>query len=370
MKKHFNIFFLLIAILGFVACSEDDQPVLPQYEASVLTHPQDNTSYELLQKNKKKEVFALSWTTFKQSGLALAKPTYYVQIDTAGNNFAKAQILTQVSEIDSATASTIYTTSITVGSLNSVLVDNLGLTPGVESTLELRVITMIGSAYISSTTSNVFTFKATPYRVVALPDPIHMIGSMFGENSWDNTNYRFVMFRESNDDVNTYTGKFAASSQFKFIANANLGSWATTYGSSGTGVLSTSGGNITDISTAGYYKVTADITNLTYTIAPYDASSATIYTDIEMIGEFNSWADAGTIKLTKTSYDPHIWTADNVTLTAGKLKFRANTSWSVKSWGGTTFPYGGNAGDDIAVEEGTYFVRFNDLTGLYVFLSK
>jgi hypothetical protein len=334
-----------------------------------LTHPQDGTSYELLQRNKKKEVFAVSWTSYKQAELALASPTYYLQVDTVGSNFANAQVVTQLVEVADASSATVYNLSVTVGDLNNALVQKLHLTPGKTYNLEARIITGVGNAYISTSASNLFKLKVVPYLEVALPDPIHMIGSMFAENSWDNTNYRFVMFRESNDDVNTYTGKFAAGSEFKFIPNANLGSWSFTYGSGGSGNLSSSGGNIADITAAGYYTVTADIAELKYTITPFDASAATVYSDIELIGAFNSWADAGTIKLSKTSYDPHIWVADNVKLPAGELKFRAEASWSV-NWGGSTFPYGGKSTDNIPVEEGTYFVKFNDLNGLYVFLSK
>lgn len=363
------IFLMFFVIVGFVACNDDNQPVLPQYEASVLTHPTDGTSYELLQKNKNNEAFSLNWTSFKQSELNLGAPTYYIQVDTVGDNFVNAKTVTQISEVEDATASTVYTASVTVGDLNSILTGNLNLTPGESYNLQARVVTVIGNAIIPASASNVFSFKAIPFESVDVPDPIHLIGSMFGINSWDNSNYKFVMFRATNDGINTYTGKFAASSEFKLIPNKDLNSWSFTYGSGGSGILSTSGGNITDITTAGYYTVTADIDNLTYSVTAYDASAATVYTDIEMIGDFNSWADAGTIKLTKTSYDPHIWAADNVTLTAGGIKFRANTSWSV-NWGGDTFPYGGNSGGNIPVQDGTYFVKFNDLTGLYVFLSK
>ncbi len=361
----------MIAMLAFVSCSDDDEPVLPQYQPSALTHPTDGTSYELLQRNKKNEAFALSWTSYKQSELALAPPTYYIQVDIAGNNFANAQTIASVAEVSDATSSTVYNASITVGDLNTALVTGLKLTPEEEYNVEIRVISKIADAFINSTASNVFTAKIIPYEEVALPDPIHLIGNMFGENSWDNTNYRFVMFRASNDDVNTYTGKFAASSEFKFIPNSNLGSWDVSYGvGASAGVLtSDNGGNITDAKTEGYYTVTADMNNLKYTVTAYDASAAKEYSDIELIGAFNNWANAGTIKLTKSAYDPHIWTADDVNIAAGEVKFRADPDWVV-SWGGDSFPYGGGSGNNFVAEEGKYFIKFNDLTGQYVFLSK
>lgn len=366
-----NILFLMIAMLAFVACSDDDEPAIPQYQPSVLTHPADGVTYELLQKNANKEVFALSWTSYKQSEMALAPPVYAIQVDTVGSNFSKAQTIKTVSEVSDATAATVYNASVTVKDLNSALTTGLHLTPEKEYNIEIRVITQIASGLIRTSASNVFTAKVIPYEEVALPDPIHLIGSMFGENSWDNANYRFVMFRASNAEVNTYTGKFAAGTEFKFIPNANLGSWDFTYGAGASAGILTSdnGGNITDIKTAGYYTVTADISDLKYTVTPYDASAAKEYGDIELIGAFNNWADAGTIKLTKSAYDPHIWTADNVEIVDGDIKFRADAAWT-KAWGGDSFPYGGGSDNNILAQSGKYFIKFNDLTGQYVFLSR
>lgn len=363
-----NILLLMIAMLAFVSCNDDDEPRIPQYQPSVLTHPADGTFYELLQKNNDKEAFSLSWTSYKQSDLALAPPVYVIQVDTVGGNFANAQTIGQVSEVNDATNATVYDASVTVADLNSALVTGLHLTPKKEYNIEVRVISKIASALIASSASNVFTAKVTPYEVIALPDPIHLIGNMFGENSWNEKNYTFVMFRTSNAGVNTYTGKFAANSEFKFMPNANLGTWALTYGEAGEGALSDQGGNIKDITTEGYYTVTADIAELKYTVTPYDAGAAKEYEDVELIGNFNSWADAGTIKLTKAAYDSHIWTADGVQLTAGGAKFRADAGWAV-SWGGASFPYGGGLGDNVPVEDGKYFIKFNDITGLYVFLK-
>lgn len=365
-----NILFLMIAVLAFVSCSDDDEPGIPKYQASALTHPENGTAYELLQRDKNNTVFDLTWTSYKQSELGLGVPTYCVQIDIEGNNFKYAQILSQVTEVSEPTSETVYSAPITVGDLNSMLVNTFSLTPDEPYNVEIRVITRIGDGdgYIPGSASNVFKAVVTPYAAAAVPEAIHLIGNMFGENSWDNSNTKFVMFRTANDEVNTYTGLFASGSEFKFIPQGYIGSWDFTYGGSD-GTLSSSGGNITDITAAGYYTVTADIVNLKYTITPYDASDAAEYGDVELIGAFNGWADAGTIKLTKAAYDPHIWTADNVTLTAGELKFRADAGWAV-SWGGKTFPYGGGTGDNLTVEDGTYFVKFNDLTGLYVFFSK
>jgi hypothetical protein len=181
------------------------------------------------------------------------------------------------------------------------------------------------------------------------------------------------MFRDNNLADNTYTAKFRAGG-FKFISNDNLGTWDDLYGQTSAGVLGNkTGGDITDITADGYYTVTANIKNLTYTVTPYDASAANTYTAIGLIGDFNGWG--GDLELTQTDYDPHIWIADDVDLPVGTFKFRANNDWGT-NWGAEEFPYGKGTsnGPNIAISEeedaGTYFVKFNDLTGHYVFYKK
>jgi hypothetical protein len=60
-----------------------------------------------------------------------------------------------------------------------------------------------------------------------------------------------------------------------------------------------------------------------------------------------------------------------VELPEGEVKFRANGGWDV-NWGGQSFPYGQgvSGGDNIVVTEGTYFIKFNSITGHYVFYKK
>lgn len=356
-------------MFAFVSCNDDTDPVLPHYEASVLTHPENGTLYELKQKEANNELFSLSWTTYKQNDLPLGPPTYYLQADLAGNNFAKAQVLSQVAEVNQATNSTVYTSSVTVKELNLLLIETFKQSPDSVVNVEFRIITQIANAFIESSASNVFEAQVVPYEAQSVRAALHFIGNMFGESAWDNTNYKFVMFRAAPDDIDTYTGKFAASSEFKFISNANLGTWDLAYGESGAGILSSSGGNITDIKTEGYYTVTADLANLKYTIKPYDASKAPEYKSIGLVGAFNDWGGSADVVLTKSGYDSHIWLADNVTLPDGEIKFRVDSAWDT-SWGGTTFPYGGGSGDNIQVVAGKYMVKFNDLTGQYIFYSK
>ena len=104
---------------------------------------------------------------------------------------------------------------------------------------------------------------------------------------------------------------------------------------------------------------------MTYSIKEYDVSAAPVYATIQLSGS----GVASTVTLVQAYYDPHIWIADDITLTTGELTFLSGlNSWSTK-----TFPYGKGTvdGEDIKVTKaGKYYVKFNDLTGHYVFYQK
>jgi hypothetical protein len=274
----------------------------------------------------------------------------------------------QIGTGEPALVASVYGDSLDVrlSNLNTVLLQ-AGATAGVASAVTFTLKASVSETY-ATVTSTPLTINVSAFA--ALPTALHLIGNVLGNNKeWNNANYEYVMFRDNNLAVNVYTTKFRAGG-FKFISNDDLGTWNNLYGQTGSGILGNqTGGDITDITAEGYYTVTADIGQLTYSITPYDASGKTVYTNISLIGEFNGWG--GDLDLTQTDYDPHVWIVDDAVIPAGELKFRANHDWAT-SWGGDeNFPYGNGVGGNIIVPEaGTYFVKFNDLTGHYVFYKK
>lgn len=361
--KHILLFVCLTCL--FASCDKDTDPVLPNYPASVLTHPENETLYELKKADADKEIFTLSWTASTQNDLAVTPALYYVQMDIAGRDFASAVTLAKIDPIDDQTNATTYSTSVTVKQLNSVIVQDLRMKPDSLVNVEFRVITNLGNALIGSSASNTFTAQVLPYSLVR--ESLFFVGNTFGENAWNNSSSQFILFRSTPDaSEDTYTGKLIAGGAFKFITASNLGTW-NAYGSNAKNSLSTDGGDIGGITTTGYYTVTANIEDLSYSIEPYDASKAKTFKTIGLVGDFNGWGSE--LALTQSKYDPHIWSAHNVVLTAGGAKFRADPDYA-DSWGGKTFPYGGGSGDNIPVVDGTYYIMFNDLTGEYVFFAK
>lgn len=219
---------------------------------------------------------------------------------------------------------------------------------------------------------------------------LHIVGSMFGSHfwmgdlatmdtkAWDYANYEYAMFRDNAlSVVETYTAQFRGSipkagepnlymGEFTFIESP--GATSVTIGKDGNGKLKRAGGgNLKDIESDGYYTVEVNTANLTYSITPYDAVSAREYSSVSLVGAGVS----ASVALTKAVFNPHIWIADDVVLTENDVQFKLGDA---DTWAGSSFPWGkatSGSGDNISINKaGTYFVKFNDLTGHYIFYKK
>jgi hypothetical protein len=192
---------------------------------------------------------------------------------------------------------------------------------------------------------------------------------------WNPDNNNTPMFRDSeNENIYYFTGKFNAGS-FKLVAGQ---AWAPSYGKDGNSLQfretedDPDPANF-DVATAGYYSLSVNIEDLTFTFEPYDASGATTYTMIGIVGDGTTVGWPGDdnptpdIKMTPSSINPHIWNAQNVELNGANAKFRANLAWDA-AWAGP-FPTGlGVSEGDIPTVEGSYNVWFNDITKRYIFI--
>ena len=104
--------------------------------------------------------------------------------------------------------------------------------------------------------------------------------------------------------------------EIKFRKNSD---WADNFGDNGTnGSLEAGGANFAV--TAGYYVVTFDIVNSTYTIEQADLYG--------VVGSgYNNWG--ATPDFTFTPLSNGVWVAEIVPLTVGEIKFRVNQDWAV-----------------------------------------
>ena len=247
----------------------------------------------------------------------------------------------------------------------------IGLIPYEVQKMYFRVASYIGTTNSLQQTSVVTGLNITPYAASPTYEyaDLFLIGAATA-GGWDNaiTNQNLLpLLKTDNATKYTFTGYFKADG-FKMIRVK--GSWDAQFGmGASAGLLSTDGGSGNLSAPAdGYYKLTVDTAALTYTLEPFTPPAAT-YAGMSIIGTVNGNFDFDT-QLTKSTFDPHLWTIHNVTLKGGEFKFRANNSWDV-NWGSNSEYFGTatQGGSNIPLaSEWQYDVYFNDATGAYTII--
>lgn len=277
-----------------------------------------------------------------------AAVSYTVKMDLAGASFANA--------IDIATG-TATSAKITYDKINTALL-LLGGASGIEKTVEIKVVAKVVGLTPELVSSDSISMNLTPYEVVIIYPHLNMPGNFqpYGAGAWSGvgTEYNRIYSLKSDDEYEGYVnivrdGDPANSVEFKFT-KVDWGNGEYSYTSAGK-LVAGGGGNI-PLTTGGYYKVNVSIPNLTY--------SVTKITRWGVIGD--ATADGWNSDQAMT-YDAatNKWTA-TLTLTNGKIKFRANAGWDINY--GDDGPDGKlNAGGaDIPVEAGNYTITL-DLKG-------
>ncbi|MEZ4792530.1 MAG: SusE domain-containing protein [Gelidibacter sp.] len=173
-----------------------------------------------------------------------------------------------------------------------------------------------------------------------------IVGS--GYNDWGNAGPDAKFYYDYTTDT-FKVGVKLLDGEVKFRLNND---WGTNYGGSG-GALSLNGSNIAV--TAGYYTVTVDFNNSTYSIVADDI--------LGVVGSgYNDWGNAGP-DFALTEVNPDIWVGDIVTLIDGEIKFRINNDWGT-NYGGSGGSLSLN-GSNIAVTAGLYRVRIDLANSTY-----
>mgnify|MGYP002778191912 CR=1 FL=1 len=92
------------------------------------------------------------------------------------------------------------------------------------------------------------------------------------------------------------------------------------------------------------------------------------YVSISIIGSATPGGWDSDTNMTRDAGNPILWKINDLVLTAGAAKFRANGNWTV-NWGATGFPTGTGTqdGPDIPIIAGTYDIELNVITGQYRF---
>lgn len=345
--KFFKYLLSLVVLAGILnSCTDDDYTMLDgSAQAPTLTASGD-TTFVLLSDNADAEATTLSWN---EVNLNVNTPvTYILEMVLGGTDFTAPVTL------QSSTATSF---TMTVGQLNARAVA-MGILPETTGTLDVRVKARIGESANSDLVSQTLTLTVTPYTdVLDLSTEWGVVGSAT-PNGWNGPDIPFWKQQgvENNGIIVAYAN--LVDGEIKFRMNNSWDAPNINYGgnSSTGGALVEGGANIPV--TAGTYKITMNLNDLTYSIEPYSwgiVGSATL----------NGW-DGPDISL---EYDA---TSDQwralTTLTDGFIKFRMNNSWDISHGGesgepDTTHPLVLN-GPDIPVVAGKYLitVNFNDST--------
>lgn len=177
--------------------------------------------------------------------------------------------------------------------------------------LTIRASATAGGRTIYSNTVNILVVP-TAEVAPAFPEFIYEIGN---ESGWSTPH---ALRSPAQDGV--YVGFYWLDGEFKF--KPNEGNWDGDWENDGDGKIADNGGANMPGVDPGFYKITVDLNEMTYSVEPI--------TNISIIGGFNDWA--GDVEM-EYNIEGGYWqcTTDEVT---GEYKFRANHDWAI-NWGGT-----------------------------------
>lgn len=360
MKNNiFKHFFLAVGLfLGITSCEDREIVNIDNQASSVIIDLSKNDL--ILDSNfPSNPALTINWSS----------ATYTVPVEVKYELQMSATETFETSEVLANTTQSQTVATFTTLEMNNAA-KKVGLVPDVAQKMYFRVKSFVGDNSLSQF-SNVTSLLITPY--VASPTYEYVDLFLIGDataGGWDNlvsNNNLLPLLKTSDSNIYSFTGLFKVGG-FKIIKEK--GSWDAQYGlGASAGVLSTDGGSgDIKITQEGYYKLTINTSALSYTIEALP-NPTTTYNSVSIIGSVNGNWDTDT-QLTKSTFDPHLWTATNVELKAGEFKFRANNDWAV-SWG-TNAAFFGTAsigGANIPLsDEWTYNVYFNDSTGNYTFI--
>ncbi|ALD21206.1 SusE domain-containing protein [Hymenobacter sp. DG25A] len=322
------------AVFLFSSCEKDEVQVTAQPgDAPTLTA--SVASVSLVQENAGSPAVTYTWKPATY-GYAAAQ-TYTIQFDKKDNKFAKPY---------NYNAGSSLTKTFTVSEINAAMLA-LGLTPGTDSQVEVRVVSNLATnapvnpvkAMMSAST----TLAGSPYLSFITYPALYVPGNHQG---WSPQTAPLLA---SPADDKVYEGyvNFTEAGGFKFTPARN---WDNDYGSDGSAFGLKPKGSDLMIPDAGYYRIIVNLNTNSYSL---------LKTSWGIIGSAtaNDWNSD-----TPMTYDATkgVWTITTA-LKAGEMKFRTN-SWDADKNFGDNEPNGmpDYDGKNIKIETaGTYTITLD-----------
>jgi hypothetical protein len=241
-----NISKYLIALLSIFtfSCTDSimDREEVTAGSPPVLAVPTSGLTIVLDKTKPNDLVSTMVWSYASYSGTNTVV-NYTIEFAKAGTNFAKPVVVASSLE---------KFKKFTVSELNTAALD-AGFLPFVESAIDVRVKSTVGTTGSIAQTSNSFSIKLTPYP--AWPD-WGIIGSAT-PTGWDS---------DTNLDYNLSTKTYSITlnmvvGEYKFRLDD---AWSTNFGDNdNNGTLDAGGANI-PITVAGSYRLVIDFNGKTY----------------------------------------------------------------------------------------------------------
>lgn len=344
MKNIFKIFIAAIMITSFGSCENEEnfKYLEPQEGAFAFITPDNGTTIVLNVETVSTNVAV----TFTWEEVSYGTPTvvnYTLQFAINGTEFANP--------IDVSSANTTNY-SLTVAELNSKALE-LGLAPGAEGAIDVRVKSTVGTTGSEEKLSDVITILVTPFTT-ELPK-IYVVGSFLNASGYgdDWSPASAVPLSASAfgaTDFDGYVYMNVAAPEFKFLPTNS--SFDGDYGDDGSfsGVLVQEGESNCQTTGPAYYRVQADTGSLAYSLTA---------TNWGIIGAATpgGWDNSTPLTYNATTKK---WEAI-VVMTAAAYKFRANNAWDINLGGDndddTFMNYGGP--DLVLDAAGTYKVELD-----------
>lgn len=333
MKKINKLVVLFLTLLVLVACDKEEENLLIDGN-SAKTDVTLSKEQVLLEKDVE-VADALIITMSKPSLGVSVVPAYKISLKIGDNPEKK---ITFVGDNLTKVFGSVE--------LNKLLLD-MGAEAGVETDLNVYGIVELGVKKVFSETK---TVKVTPYAMkLDLTTTWGVVGSAT-PNGWDGPDVPMYKNTANAEEYVAYVT--LVDGEIKFRENND---WGNNYGlGSADGVLEHNSPNNIPV-TAGTYKITINLSALSYKIESYTwgiVGSATP----------GQW-DGPDVAL---EYDPttDMWKAVTK-LSAGQIKFRKNNDWGVNfGLGDTEGTLKENSPTNIPVTAGNYIVEvnFNDNT--------
>jgi len=357
MKKISIYIQIVCTLLLLSSCVDDNADLVLSETAPVVLADLAITDIELDQLNPTNPAVTFNWTDANYG----QQTSIYYTLQISSN-----EAFTNPVEVTTVNATT--TTTLSIEQLNSAI-NSAGLPPFAWNAAYARVISTVGTTLSLPVISNSITFNVYPYYNYPFKD-YYLVGNAT-QPGWNNNNNNPPLFRDaSNPDLYTFVGYYGVG-EFKVLEVK--GFWQPQWGTNdGTGINVNPGTgsdpgtfplNNTPIATAGYYNFTINFKTNTFTFEEFTGEISAPFSSITIQGSASS-----ATSMTQSTFDSHLWFANNVSLIPGTLQFKTNTS---SVWAGTTSFSGTatlNGGDIPVVVEAIYDIWFNDLTGHYILI--